>query len=61
MSAWVWILIAAVVVVAIPALIVGFMVLFMMVDKPNQAKWLTDDEKRLVTHAVEREEADKTS
>jgi D-galactonate transporter len=57
MAAWQWLFLIE----AIPALLVGFAVLWMMVDKPSQAKWLTDDEKRLVTHAVEREEADKTA
>ncbi|SAL77148.1 major facilitator transporter [Caballeronia peredens] len=57
MAAWQWLFLIE----AIPALVVGFMVLWLMVDKPGQAKWLTDDEKRLVTHAVEREDADKTA
>ncbi len=57
MAAWQWLFLIE----AIPALIVSFFVLFVMVDKPMLAKWLTDDEKRLVTHAVEREEADKTT
>src|ERR1700761_3448176 len=57
MAAWQWLFLIE----AIPALLVGFAVLWMMVDKPMQAKWLTDDEKRLVTHAVEREDVDKTT
>ncbi|TCK36888.1 sugar phosphate permease [Paraburkholderia sp. BL8N3] len=57
MAAWQWLFLLE----AIPALIAGFAVLGLMVDKPHHAKWLTDDEKWNVTQAIEREDAAKTT
>jgi nitrate/nitrite transporter NarK len=57
MAAWQWLFLLE----AIPALVAGFAVLFLMVDRPGHAKWLTDDEQRTVTQAIEREDAAKTT
>jgi D-galactonate transporter len=57
MAGWQWLFLIE----AIPALLAGFAVLALMVDKPSQARWLTDDEKRTVTQAIEREDAGKTT
>lgn len=57
MAAWQWLFLLE----AIPALAAGLAVLFLMVDKPGYAQWLTDDEKRTVTQAIEREDAAKTT
>lgn len=57
MAAWRWLFLLE----ALPALFAGLAVLALMVDKPQQAKWLTDDEKRHVTQAIEREDAEKTT
>jgi MFS family permease len=57
MSAWQWLFLIE----AIPAFIAGLAVLFLMVDKPEHATWLSDDEKLAVTQAIEREDAEKTT
>ncbi len=40
---------------AIPAVILGFVVLFCMTDKPGQAKWLTREESEALEGELERE------
>jgi ACS family tartrate transporter-like MFS transporter len=43
---------------AIPAVILGFVVLFYMTDKPRQAKWLTSEESEALEAELERERAE---
>jgi D-galactonate transporter len=57
MAGWQWLFLIE----AIPALIAGMAVLALMVDRPTQAKWLTDEEKALVTSEIDREDAQKTT
>jgi len=47
--------------VAVPAIIVGIVTWFYLVDKPTQASWLTDDEKAWLTNALESEVRTKTT
>jgi MFS transporter, ACS family, tartrate transporter len=46
---------------AIPTIIIGFVVLFVLSDRPEQARWLTDDEKRWLTDQLARERVAKES
>lgn len=46
--------------VSIPAIIVGFITWFYLPDGPNDAKWLTSDEKKWLLNAVSREEKAKS-
>jgi len=46
---------------AVPAVIVGVVVIFWMADWPRDARWLTDAEKRFLTERYEREVAAKAS
>ncbi|PKH21717.1 MFS transporter [Enterobacterales bacterium CwR94] len=47
--------------VSIPAIIVGILALFWLVDNPRQAKWLTAEEKTWLTNELEAENAAKTT
>ncbi|MFT4243712.1 MAG: MFS transporter [Acidovorax sp.] len=51
---WQWMFIAN----GVPCLIIAVLVFFMLVDTPSQAKWLTEEEKRIL---IERVEGEKTS
>jgi ACS family tartrate transporter-like MFS transporter len=44
---------------AIPAVILGIVVFFYMADRPEQAKWLKDDEKTWLVNAMKAEAAKK--
>ncbi|MGU3537988.1 MFS transporter [Methylobacterium sp. A54F] len=55
MKAWQWLFLLE----AAPSLLAGIAVLFLMVDKPDQATWLTDAEKAEVNAELRREEGDK--
>lgn len=46
---------------AIPALIFAFVIYYWMADRPNEARWLTEEEKKFLTDQFEREVAAKTS
>jgi ACS family tartrate transporter-like MFS transporter len=52
---WQWMFILE----AIPALILGVVVFFYMTDKPEQAKWLKDDERAWLVKAMAEENAGK--
>jgi len=52
---WQWMFILE----AIPALILGVVVFFYMTDKPEQAKWLKDDERAWLVGAMNAEAASK--
>lgn len=56
MRGWQWLFLLE----AVPAFLAGFAVLFMMVDRPNDARWLSDAEKREVNQAIANEDAEKT-
>lgn len=55
MHGWQWMFILE----AIPALILGVVVFFYMTDKPEQAKWLKDDERAWLIKAMAEENAGK--
>jgi sugar phosphate permease len=44
---------------AVPAIIFAFIIVSWMADRPAEAKWLTDDEKRFLTEQYEKELAAK--
>lgn len=46
---------------AIPAIVLGFVILYWMVDWPDQARWLTEGEKSFFREQYEREVAAKRS
>lgn len=54
---WQWMFILE----AIPALILGVVVLFYMTDKPEQAKWLKDDERTWLVKEMNEENSRKAS
>jgi ACS family tartrate transporter-like MFS transporter len=51
MNGWQWVYIAW----GIPAVILGVLVFFLMTDRPAQARWLTDEERRALEDELERE------
>ena len=55
MHGWQWMFILE----AIPAVILGVVVLFYMTDKPEKAKWLKDDERAWLVNAMHQENASK--
>ncbi|NUU01013.1 MFS transporter [Herbaspirillum robiniae] len=57
MRGWQWLFLIE----AIPSLVAGIAVLFLMVDKPEQAQWLSSDEKRQVIEEIRREDSAKTT
>ncbi|MGO9136601.1 MAG: MFS transporter [Syntrophales bacterium] len=44
---------------AIPAIVLGFVIVYWMADWPKEAKWLTEDEKKFLVEQYEREVAVK--
>jgi MFS transporter, ACS family, tartrate transporter len=56
LSGWQWMFIVE----AIPALILGVVVLFYMTDRPGQAKWLRDDERTWLVSTMNAEAAKKS-
>lgn len=52
---WQWMFILE----AVPAVILGFVVLAYMTDKPEKAKWLKDDERTWLVNAMAAEDAKK--
>ncbi|HEX6736271.1 MAG TPA: MFS transporter, partial [Azonexus sp.] len=55
MHGWQWMFILE----AVPALILGVVVFFYMTDRPEQAKWLKDDERAWLVKAMAEENASK--
>lgn len=55
MKGWQWLFLLE----AVPSLIAGIAVLWLMVDKPEQARWLSDSEKAEVSADLRREDGDK--
>ena len=46
---------------AAPAIVLGFVVLFYMTDRPEKAKWLRDDERQWLVNAMNAEHAAKAA
>ncbi len=46
---------------AVPAVVFAFIIVSWMADRPTEARWLTEDEKRFLTEQYERELAAKTA
>jgi ACS family tartrate transporter-like MFS transporter len=44
---------------AVPAIVFAFIIISWMADRPAEAKWLTEEEKRFLTEQYEREQAAK--
>jgi ACS family tartrate transporter-like MFS transporter len=55
LKGWQWMFILE----AIPAVILGFVVLFYMTDRPEKAKWLPEDQRAWLVEAMEAERAKK--
>jgi ACS family tartrate transporter-like MFS transporter len=53
LSGWQWMF----VIEAVPAVILGVVVLFYMTDRPAQARWLNDDERRWLVSTMDAEAA----
>lgn len=53
MHGWQWLF----VIEGIPSVLAGIFAFFYMTDKPEQARWLSDSEKRVVQDALERDNA----
>ena len=51
---WQWVFIAW----GVPAVVLGFVVLRFLTDRPRQAKWLTEDEREALETELERERAE---
>ena len=52
LSGWQWVFLLE----SIPSVILGVSVLYYLTDRPEQAKWLTDDERTWLTGQISREE-----
>lgn len=46
---------------AVPAVIFAFVIIYWLADRPSEAKWLSEDEKKFLTEQYEQEVAAKTS
>jgi len=55
LAGWQWMF----VIEAIPALVLGVVVLFVLTDRPEKAKWLSDDERAWLVKTMEQEQAGK--
>jgi ACS family tartrate transporter-like MFS transporter len=56
LAGWQWMFILE----AIPAVVLGFVVFFYMTDRPEQAKWLKEDEKTWLVNTMNAEAANKS-
>jgi len=54
-SGWQWVFILE----GIPAIILGFITIFYLTDRPHQAKWMPEDERNWLTKELERERQEK--
>jgi MFS transporter, ACS family, tartrate transporter len=57
LAGWRWVYILE----GIPAVIFGVVTIFYLTDRPHQAKWLPEDEKRWITEQLEQEKQEKLS
>jgi ACS family tartrate transporter-like MFS transporter len=55
MAGWRWMFIIE----GVPAIIFGVVTIFYLTDRPEQAKWLPDDEKEWITSELKREQREK--
>ena len=55
LSAWQWLFLLE----GIPSLLAGVVTLYFLTDRPAKARWLSEDEKRLVLRNLEEEDAQK--
>ena len=54
-AGWQWVFILE----GIPAIILGFITIFYLTDRPHQAKWMPDDERKWLSEELERERQEK--
>lgn len=57
LSSWRWVFLLE----GLPAALLGVATLWLLVDTPRQARWLSEDEKNWLTTTIEREEMAKTA
>jgi ACS family tartrate transporter-like MFS transporter len=57
MSGWRWLLIIE----GFPSILAGVFAFFYLTDRPEQARWLADDERRWITTELAREKESKTA
>jgi ACS family tartrate transporter-like MFS transporter len=57
LQGWQWLFLVE----AVPAVVLGFVVLGFMTDKPEQAKWLADDERAWLVETMNAERAGKAA
>ncbi|MDR3692888.1 MAG: MFS transporter [Fimbriimonas sp.] len=57
LAGWRWVFILE----GIPAVVLGFVTLFYLTDRPHDAKWLPDDEKQWIVAEIEQERQTKTA
>ena len=57
LAAWQWLFIVE----GIPSVLAGLVTLHFLTDKPSKAKWLTEDEKKLVLRRLDEEEQQKSA
>ncbi len=53
LAGWQWLFLLE----GIPTIIFGVVTWFVLVDRPTDARWLTDDEKQILTHRMSKERA----
>ncbi len=57
LKGWQWLFLVE----ALPAIVLGFVVLAVMTDRPELARWLADDERRWLVETMNAENADKAA
>ncbi|TGS34053.1 MFS transporter, partial [Mesorhizobium sp. M8A.F.Ca.ET.182.01.1.1] len=55
LAGWQWMFIIE----AVPAVILGVVVLFYLTDRPEKARWLTDEERNWLVQTMDQERAGK--
>ena len=55
LSAWQWLFLVE----GVPSVVVGLITLYYLTDRPSKAKWLEEDEKRILILRLEEEETQK--